>query len=313
MRESWKIHFQRNEIPFEWIVHQEGRLEKTAKKILPESLVVLLNDHHLDELTGFLRSTGRHGRGRDDGLWVGVSTEKVIGSVFPESEEKTKACAGLCHLMAHFDPLAADLIRGEGADALFVHQYADSLTFRPWHPFAKKQAGVLWVGKLPAGQTPGEYDRRARLFEAVRGRRGFFWRQACHPDLPIQKIVRERDFYQGLLNLPSNCPGYTATFFEHLAMGAVVLQYRTGTPWPEGLAPGRHFLEYDPDRPEELVARLEEVLKDPGQFSRMASEGQQACLARHTLQHRLQAIFRRLHTLQPAPWLESLVEKLESH
>ena len=264
------------------------------------------------ELTHYLSTTGKHGRGRDGCLWVGLATEKVVASVFPKSEWKTKTCAKLCHLVAHFDPQAGDLIRGEGAETLFMHQYVDSLTFRTTVTFGQKKIGVFWVGKLPNGHMPGEYERRANLFKAICGTRGFLWREACHPELPIEKIVQERDSYQGLLNLPSNCPGYTATFFEHLAMGGIVLQYRTGTPWPEGLEPGRHFLEYDPNRPEELVEMMNEILEDPKKFSEMARDGRQACLKSHTLTHRIQAIFGRLQEFGLPDWLESALRKIEA-
>jgi hypothetical protein len=313
MRESWAVNLRAKGLSFRWIRHQPRKPAKTAMKLDPCGIVVLLNDHHLHELTEHLLQVGGHGRGKDERVWLGLSTEAVVNSPFPDSEKKTRDCAKLCHLVAHFDLLADQLIRQEGAEALFQHQYVDHLTFRSRVSYQNKKAKFFWSGKLPWGNVPGEYSRRKQIFQRMCGHVGWEWREAGKPDLPVEKIVRELDSYQGLINLPSNCPGYTAGFFERMAMGAVVLQYRSETPLPEGLEPGRHFIDYDPDRPEELVARLEEVLKDPGQFSRMASEGQRACLARHTLQHRLQAIFRRLHKLQPTPWLESLVEKLESH
>jgi hypothetical protein len=306
MREAWAVLLRDLGVSFRWIVHREGESAKTAKTIGPQGLVILLNDHHLADLTAYLHRANGFGRGRDERLWLGLSTERIVGSPFPASEEKTRLTASLCHLVAHFDPFGGDLIRREGAEPLFIHQYVDALTYRPQKKFEEKIPKVFWVGKLPAGQTVGEYESRARLWEAVRGLRGFSWREACRPDLSIAKVVLERDGYQALLNLPSNCPGYTATFFEHLAMGAVVLQYRTGTPLPTGLQPGRHFFEYDPEQPDELTDLVAEVSADPSHFKNMALEGREVCLSAHTLHHRVaeigKVLFRRLgvHGFPPA-------------
>ena len=293
MRESWRIHLEKAGISHQWLPWSPGQEAVVASKLAKAGVVILLNDHHLGKLVSYLENAGNFGKGRDSRAWIGVSTERVIGSPFPNSEEKTRACARLCHLMAHFDPAAGNLFREEEAEAIFMHQYVDALTFNSETPFDRKAGGVLWVGKLPDGHTPKEYESRRRCFEAIRRLEGFSWREACRPDLPIRKIVRERDSYQALLNLPSNCPGYTSTFFEHLVMGAVVLQYRTGTPLPEGLQPGKHFLEYDPDRPEHLVSLVRTVADNPSRYQEMAQQARQECLAKHTLALRLESLFQK--------------------
>lgn len=289
-----------------------------AAKLSDAGLVILLNDHHLGNLISYLHQSGKYGKGRDSCAWIGVSTERVVGSPFPSSEEKTRACARLCHLMAHFDPVAGKVIQSEGAEPVFMHQYVDAITFKSRTPFAKKKRGVFWVGKLPEGNIQKEYDSRKRCFEAIRQLDGFSWRRACRPDLSMAKIVKERDSYQALLNLPSNCPGYTATFFEHLAMGAVVLQYYTQSAHPEGLVPGKHFLEYDPDRPEELVSLIQRVAGDPNRYESMAVEGRKACLCGHTLSHRLKALLEKARIFFSGPGgsdldknVKELLEKAE--
>jgi hypothetical protein len=293
MREAWQVLMQKAKIPFRYIRHREGKPERTGRAIGPRDLVILLNDHHLSDLTKYLLGQGGFGQGRDERVWLGIATERVMGSPFPKSQEKTRACAQLCHLVAHFDPAAGRLIQSEGAEPVFMHQYVDAFTFQSKTPFRKKRQGVFWVGKLPEENIPKEYDSRVRCFEAVRQQEGFSWRRACRPDLSINKIVRERDSYKALLNLPSNCPGYTATFFEHLAMGAVVLQYRTPFPHPEGLQPGKHFLEYDSGRPAELLSLIQEVAGDPDRYETMAAEARKACLQRHTLAHRMEFLLQK--------------------
>lgn len=291
MREAWAVNLKKAGIPFRWIVHREGHPEKTVRQIQPEGVVLLLNDHHLDDLTRHLCGEKRFGRGRDGSVWVGLATEKVVGSVFPRSEEKTRLCARLCHLVAHFDPMAAGVISSEGAIPLFCHQYADTETFQPRHRFEKKKKAIFWAGKLRVGDFAEAYRDRLALFERIKDLPGFSWREATNPEKGIRHIVSEKDAYQGLLNLPSNCPGFTSNFFENLAMGACVLQHDVSGPHPEGLEPGVHYLAYDKSQPEALRELSTRFMSEPDRFQKMVELGQEACRRRHTLSVRAAEIF----------------------
>jgi len=296
MRESWKILFQKKGIRSDWIVHQEGRPEKTAKKLRQECLVILLNDHHLDDLTHHLCEEKCFGRGRDGGIWVGLATEKVVGSIFPRSEEKTRLCARLCHLVAHFDPAAAGVISSEGAIPLFRHQYVDTETFQPRHRFEQKKKGIFWAGKLRVGDFADAYRDRLALFERIKDLPGFSWREATNPEKSILNIVSEKDAYQGLLNLPSNCPGFTSNFFENLAMVACVLQHDVSGPHPKGLEPGVHYLPYCKNQPDSLREVCAKFMAETDKFQIMGEKGKKACLRDHTLKNRIKEIFRALPT-----------------
>ena len=294
MREAWLGYFKKKQVSLEWIQHEEGKPDRTAKKIRPDSLVFLLNDHHLDDLTGYLWDQGRFGRERDGSLWVGLATEKVLGSVFPRSEEKTKLCSRLCHLVAHFDPAAARVISSEGAIPLFCHQYADTESFRPQQQYSKKKDGIFWAGKLSVGDFAEAYRDRLQLFERIKNSTGFFWREATNPEKKIWEVVKEKDCYKGLLNLPSNCPGFTSNFFENLAMGACVMQHDVSGPHPEGLEPGVHYLAYDKNQPDSLRELSTRFMAEPDCFQKTAELGREACLRSHTLQVRLREIFQKL-------------------
>jgi hypothetical protein len=287
MREAWAINLKKARIPFRWIVHREDRPETTARQIQPEGVVLLLNDHHLDDLTRHLCEEKRFGRGRDGSVWVGLATEKVVGSVFPRSVEKTRNCARLCHLVAHFDPMAAGVISSEGAIPFFCHQYADTETFQPRHRFEQKKKGIFWAGKLRVGDFAEAYRDRLALFERIKDLPGFSWREATNPEKGIRHIVSEKDAYQGLLNLPSNCPGFTSNFFENLAMGACVLQHDVSGPQPEGLEPGVHYLTYEKSQPDSLRELSTWFMSEPGRFQKMAELGREICVKRHSLAARL--------------------------
>ena len=294
MRESWAKLLKMSNVSFDWILHKEGRAEITAKKLRSDCLIILLNDHHLDDLTGYLCDQRRFGRGRDGSLWVGLATEKVLGSVFPRSEEKTKLCSRLCHLVAHFDPMAAGVISSEGAIPIFCHQYVDTETFRPQQQYSKKRDGIFWAGKLSVGDFAEAYRDRLQLFERIKNSTGFFWREATNPEKKIWEVVKEKECYKGLLNLPSNCPGFTSNFFENLAMGGCVLQHDVSSPHPEGLEPGVHYLTYCKNDPESLLEVSARFMAEPGRFQKMAELGREACLRGHSLSIRAGEIFGAL-------------------
>jgi len=272
---------------------------KTTKsqidQIIKSELAVFLNDHHLEPLFSALGDPAARFSKNSNGLWIGVSTERVEGSPFPQSRKKTRLAASFCQFTAFFDRFAEPIIRSAGSVPYFIHQYVDHHTFRPQKSYPEKKPQVFWTGKLPAGHTQGEYCARTRLFESLRGRPGFAWREAYQPDLSIQKTVCERDGFQGLLHLPSNCPGYTSTFFENLAMGGCVIQYDAGQEYAlPDLKAGEHYLSYDANRPESVLETVETFLRNPGSFQKMAEEGRKLCLKNHTIQQRLMEIFREV-------------------
>jgi Glycosyl transferases group 1 len=297
MRESWRNLFRALDIPFEWVVHREGKAKKTMETLRRSKVVLLLNDHHLDELTESLVAAGEYGRGHDERLWLGLSSEKVQGSIFPRSVEKTELCSRLCHIVAHFDALAEPVIQRCGAISLFCHQYADTLTFRSDKAYGKKADQLFWVGKLKVGNEKGAYQERNNLFGVAKEIPGFAWREATNPEKKISYIVKERDSYKGLLNLPSNCPGYTASFFEHLAMGGCVIQYDVDGNPPRGLEPNIHFLSYQANDPDSLVKTIRDFLQEPSRFEGMARRGREACLLYHSLFRRAHELFEKAHQL----------------
>jgi hypothetical protein len=190
--------------------------------------------------------------------------------------------------------MAAGVISSEGATPLFCHQYVDTETFQPRRRFEQKIKGIFWAGKLRVGDFAEAYRDRLALFERIKDLPGFSWREATNPEKGIRHIVSEKDAYQGLLNLPSNCPGFTSNFFESLAMGACVLQHDVSGPHPEGLEPGVHYVAYEKSQLESFREACANFIAESGRFHKMAELGQEACLRAHTLQDRIQKIFQML-------------------
>jgi len=292
-REGWQVALQKAGICVRVLQSKEDDHAGARKKLWKSPVVVFLNDHHLEKTFLAIRKDAALAEEAKKAVWISISTERVEGSPFPGSREKTELGASVCQFTAHFDRSAETIIRKAGSVPIFIHQYVDHHTFQSKTPFSQKRPGLFWTGKLPSGETAGEYNSRTRLFEEVRHLPGFSWREAYQPSLSIQKTVAERDQYQGLLHLPSNCPGYTSTFFENLGMGGCVLQYDAGPDYAlPDLKAGEHYLSYDAQRPESLLEVAETFLKNPSSFQKMAQEGQRLCLKNHTIQQRLLEIFQ---------------------
>lgn len=318
MREAWQVLMQKAKIPFRYIRHREGKPERTGRAIGPRDLVILLNDHHLSDLTDYLIGQGGYGRGRDERIWLGMATERVVGSPFPRSEEKTRACAQLCHQVTHFDPSAGEVIKAAGARPHFCHQYASTDLFVSPQPWSGKKNAILWTGKLTVAGHEEAYGLRRQFFGSIQNLPGFIWRDAAQENREMNEVISEKDGYKGLINLPSNCPGYTANFFENLAMGACCFQHHVEGPMPLGLAEGETHLKYDIDQPGSLRELCERFLREPEQFRALAERGRVACLRHHSLRQRAGEIFNELQKAmeQQAPGhsgsllLRKTVEKL---
>jgi len=292
-REGWNIALRESRIPFEMFGVGSGRINDQLSKVAKADLVIFLNDHHLESIFQAIQRTPGHFTPNRDSIWISVATERVVQSPFHRSEEKTRLGSSICQFTAYFDQKAERIIRGAGSIPIFIHQYVDHFTFNSKVSFPQKKPKIFWSGKLPSAQVEGEYSSRGRLFSAIREHKGFEWREAYKPSLSIQQAVRERDSYQGLLHLPSNCPGYTSTFFENLAMGGCVLQYDAGAEYAlPDLKAGEHYLSYDALRPETLLEAVETFLLNPLAFQKMAEEGRRLCLKNHTIQQRLLEIFQ---------------------
>ena len=287
MRESWRVCFEENQIPFDWIIHREGKPKATADKIKKNSIVLLLNDHHLSDLIYYLNNSNKYGKKNDGNLWFTLATEKIVNSSFPDSVEKTRSAAFLCHMVAHFDPLAGEVISAMQAVPFFCHQYADTSTFISRKPYQNKENKVLWAGKLSVGGNSGVYLERKRLFESIKDHPQVTWRVSTQIELAIREIIKEKDHFKGFINLPSNCPGFTSNFFEGLAMGGRVFQHEVSGPLPKGLVKDIHYASYEATNPESLLEKIDEFCKEPERFERVAKMGQQYCLENHTLKHRL--------------------------
>lgn len=311
MREAWQLLLMKAKVRFRWVSHHEGRPERTIRTLGKQDVILLLNDHHLEDLTRYLGTTESHGRGRDERIWLGLSTERVVGSPFPKSEDKTRACARLCHLVAHFDPAAGGLIRGEGAEPYFCHQYASTDLFIPRKAWTNKENRIFWSGKLSVGEHQGAYRPRRSLFNGIQNLPGFGWRDAALEDRNLAFAVSEKDMYKGLINLPSNCPGYTANFFENLAMGGCCLQHRMDFPMPMGLVEEETHLGYDAENPETLRECCERFLREPDMFRAMAERGQAVCRRHHSLRQRAGEIFAVLqNTMEDRDFKHPAIELL---
>jgi len=297
-REGWAVAADSLGWPFKtfWVRREKPdvkRLIKDLQKYKPEWIFFLGGDHHLYPL---------HQHPDDRKRWQDLlipkicnCDERILGSPYPDSLLKSASALSTFDAFVYSDEGSAVFFEGQDKPHLWWSQYVDPITFRSLIPYQEKEPLVFFRGQLdPAGQKE-VYSGRFRVIQAVRGKHGFLLEEAYKPLLPIQEAVARKDRYAVCLHAPSNCPGMVSSFYEGAALGCLVLQYRLPDYLPKSRAlfqAGKHFVEYDATRPELLVETVREILLNLGDYEKIAKEGQEETLSKHTISHRLRELER---------------------
>lgn len=285
--------------PF-WVRRQKPdvtRLIKDLNKFGPDWIFFLGGDHHLYPL---------HRNPDDRKRWQDLSVpkicncdERILGSPYPESLLKTASALSTFDAFTYSDEGSGALFEGQAKPHLWWSQYVDPFTFRSTVGFPEKEPLAFFRGQLAAQGGEEAYRERARVIQAVKGRAGFVLEEAYHPFLAIQEAVAKKDRYAVCLHAPSNCPGMVSAFYEGAALGCLVLQYRLPDSLPKSRAlfqAGRHFIEYDAGKPDELPALVAGILRNIGDYAQIARHGQEETLSKHTIPHRLKELEKFVQT-----------------
>lgn len=94
--------------------------------------------------------------------------------------------------------------------------------------------------------------------------------------------------YQIVLGLPSLSPTMVVRPFEAMASGAVFFQNKIfGERSNKLFTDGVDIINYDEDKPEELLSSIESILNNPESSEQIAEAGYQKVLNNHTIKHRM--------------------------
>jgi hypothetical protein len=265
------------------------------KKNPPELILLSCGDHHLfnlhdtEEKRDFWRSL--------KSKTVCFCSERVVNSPFPDSEAKTRSAISAFDGFAYVDEFAGPLFDAAGKPAMWTTQFSDDKLFRERVPFEQRINQVYFRATLTNFGLKAVYDERRRLIESVAGDRSF----VIHDRLLSSKdYAKELSAQRFVLRAASNCPGYVENFWNALACGCVTFHQKLPSDEVKSLGlitPGKDFLEYDASKPDELIARVHEVLKNWREFKTVSERGRQTFLEKYTLRIFLERLLEFANTM----------------
>jgi ADP-heptose:LPS heptosyltransferase/glycosyltransferase involved in cell wall biosynthesis len=218
--------------------------------------------------------------------------ERIVGSPFPDSEQKTTAALNVFDAFVYVDELSESLFQAVGKPSLWVPQYVDEMLYRGG-AFEGRTNKVFFRGQVANFGVSGAYAARARLLSYVRDNPLFELSEAYKPLLTPHQAAKLKASYRFVLNPPANCSGYSSSLYEAMAGGCAVFQYILPPAEVHSrrlFQPGRHFISYDEGNPAALAAQAAEACHNWQDYARVAREGMEECLSKHTIHRRLSEI-----------------------
>ena len=107
----------------------------------------------------------------------------------------------------------------------------------------------------------------------------------------VQSYAETLNKYKILLSLPSLSPTLVSRTFESLACGGSVLQSQIiGGKSNELFRDWEHLVYYNPENPDDLMEKIEYLLKNPDLAEDIAARGYQLCHEKHTIESRIQEL-----------------------
>ncbi len=200
------------------------------------------------------------------------------------------------------------LYQQQGVPVLWQPFAVDETIWAPATDFDKRVPRAFFKGKAPAFyQDENCYRSRRRLIE-------FLKKHASLVDVvdrydeaggTVQerytRFLREMERYQIALGLPSLSPTMVIRPFEAMLAGCVFFQNRIeGQRSQQLFKDNEQIIYYDEDKPEQLVQKIQEIIANPELGRRIAENGRQEILARHTVQHRVAELL---------PWVQKQVSR----
>lgn len=259
----------------------EAAVLEHAPREESDLIILMGGDHHLIELHNTERKRDLWQRSRVPKL--AVCYESIIDSRFPGSFEKSVSATEAFTHFAYCDEKDETFFADRNASAFWLPQCVDHHRFVPCA--GERRPQVFFRGK---GDASWGYDLRPRLIERLKRCPAFVY---IAEELSDEQLMRAFSEYACSINLPGNFFGYNVRTFEALAAGAILFQHRVpDRPRNEALFDDRHLIAYSADDMDALEKKMCEVTQNPGDYREMAERGREACLAAHTIDHRIEEV-----------------------
>ncbi len=259
----------------------ESTMYAHMRKESADMVLLMGGDHHLHRLHKKERKREQWNRLRVPR--VAVCYESILDSKFPDSVEKSISATQAFTHFVYCDEKDSTFFEERGASAIWLPQCVDEKKFVPGEGFRKPQ--VFFRGKNDAKLN---YSTRYRLLAQLATHPDFHYVQS---EISDEALVAAYAEHACALNVVGNFCGYNVRTFEALAAGSILFQDRIpNRPRNEALFDERHMLYYSVDDPDALCTKITEVVANIGDYAEMARLGREACLAAHTIDHRIDQI-----------------------
>ena len=225
-----------------------------------------------------------------------VQTQPTWKQLFDEAMANTVACVDA--IVCHHEPDLEFLKTRSHVEKpiIFLPFAIDSQYFRSDTNFHHRIDRAFFRGNAVEHYTSSSYDRRrkliARLSQSSQVNLYSLESQALlTPIQTVQSYVNELKQHRISLNLPSLSSTLTSRAHEVIGCGGVLLQNRfVGKLSNQLFKDWQHLVYYDPDDGDDLIAKIEYLIKNPGVAAKIASQGYHLCRQEHRLEHRIKTI-----------------------
>jgi glycosyltransferase involved in cell wall biosynthesis len=168
----------------------------------------------------------------------------------------------------------------------------DTEYFKSNIAFQERVDKAFFRGRIVDFYNSGSYEKRKLLVKNLSQ-----CKEVClkdyEDDLTLEDYIKDLNQYKILINLPSISLTLTARVFEALGCGGTLLQNSVvGTTSNSLFKDWEHLVYYNSSDPDDLVAKLKYLIKNPKVAEKIAKQGYELCYKEHSIQARIEDILK---------------------
>lgn len=188
------------------------------------------------------------------------------------------------------------LNRGIKTPTVFSPFAIDTQYYNCQIPFAKRQNRAVFRGNATPHFNNKTYYQRSKLIDIIKLNHHIdlyplVTDLLSKPLTAVQSYVDELNTYKLGLNLPSLSPTLTSRPYEIMGCGTLLLQNHViGDKSNKLFGDWEHLVYYNPENPDDLIEKIEYLLKNPDLAETIATRGYQLCQEKHTIECRVKEL-----------------------
>ena len=200
-------------------------------------------------------------------------------------------------IVCHHEP-DVEFLRSENISKPMIFSLLgiDTDYFTQKTDFQNKINRVFFRGNAPKHFHDITYELRRKLTELLKKKEycdllEYDPNVLAEPIKAVQFYANELSSYKFLLHLPSISLTMTSRTLEILGCGGLAIHYDViGEKSKELFRDWEHLVYYNPQNPDDLIEKIEFLLKNPDLAEEIAERGYQLCQEKHTIECRIQQL-----------------------